>query len=191
MLERVITVYAEETPNPRAMKFVANKLIYNGSLEFKTVKEAVGISPLAEQLFQFNVVEAVFIFENFVTIHKAVDADWYEIMPIIREFIKSFIESGEPSVIGTPTLQDRETSQAPIGDGSAEDRIKSVIDEYIRPAIESDGGDISYLSFEEGMVKVKLKGACSGCPSSTVTLKNGIENLLKKMVPEVEGVISE
>lgn len=189
--KKVITVYAESTPNPASMKFVLNSyLVEEGSVEY-TSKEQAKECPLAVQLFSFSGISGVFITTNFITVSKNTDLDWYEFVPIIREFIKNYIESGQPVFTGSagkvadPEIAKTQTSSA------LETKIIETLDEFVKPAVEQDGGAIHFKSFNEGIVTLTLKGACSGCPSSAVTLKNGIENLLKQMIPEVKEVIAE
>ena len=186
-----VIVYIESTPNPASMKFVVNKfLLEEGSVEY-TSPDQTGNSPLAKQLFGFSDVNGVFITSNFITVTKSAEADWYDISPILREFIKGYMESGDPVFTG-PRIQvadpaiERTTTQSDL-----ETKIIETLEEYVKPAVEQDGGAIHFKSFEEGKVTVVLKGACSGCPSSSVTLKAGIENLLKQMLPEVKEVVAE
>lgn len=179
-----INVYTEQTPNPASVKFLVNKLLLNGSVDFASKEDAEG-SPFAKELFKFNFVAGVFFASNFVTITKTEDADWQDIEPVLKEFVKGAVEA---------ELQIKEIVQeeAPNFEGTdSEIKIQQILYDYVRPAVEQDGGAIHYKSFEEGVVTVELKGSCSGCPSSTYTLKAGIENLLKRMVPEVTEVIAE
>ena len=186
-----VIVYIESTPNPASMKFVVNKfLLEEGSVEY-TSPEQTENCPLAKQLFSFTGVNGVFITSNFVTITTVNTVDWYDISPILREFIKGYIESGE-SVFTGPRIQKSDTSiERTTTNSELENKIIETLDEYVKPAVEQDGGAIHFKSFDEGKVTVILKGACSGCPSSTVTLKAGIENLLKQLVPEVKEVVAE
>ena len=187
---QVITIYAESTPNPATMKFVLNQLLIESegrSVDYRT-KEKASDSPLALKLFDFPFVRGVFITGNFVTITQDESKDWYEIIPTMKDFIKNYLISGEPIFTKVPE-QIVEEANRPNTD--VEQKIIGLLDEYIRPAVEGDGGAIHFKSFEDGIVTVVLKGSCSGCPSSTLTLKQGIENLLKRMVPEVEEVVSE
>lgn len=182
----LLTVYAESTPNPATMKFVANKMLLPDglSMDFPGV-ETTADSPLAAQLFQFSGVTGVFIASNFVTVTKASELEWSDLIPILREFVKGYLSSGEPIVFA------KQTSESAASASEIDEKIKQLLDEYIRPAVEEDGGAISFKSFDKGVVTVILQGSCSGCPSSTLTLKAGIENLLKRMVPEVTEVVSE
>ncbi len=186
-----VIVYAESTPNPASMKFVINKfLLKEGSVEFLS-KEQANNCPLAFQLFNFSAVTSVFITSNFVTITKEATIDWFDITTILREFIKGFLESGEQVFTGEqgqkadPTIERTHTASA------IETKIVETLEEYVKPAVEGDGGAIHFKSFENGVVTLILKGSCSGCPSSTQTLKGGIENLLKRLIPEVQEVVAE
>lgn len=181
----VLNIYAESTPNPATMKFVANKMLLPDGLSMDFPgKETTADSPLAAQLFHFSGVTGVFMASNFITVTKAPELEWTELIPILKEFIKGYIASGEPVVFVKQTEGGTPASEI-------DEKIKQLLDEYIRPAVEEDGGAISFKSFDEGVVTVTLQGSCSGCPSSTLTLKAGIENLLKRMIPEVKEVVSE
>ncbi len=200
-------VYAELTPNPNSVKFVADRLLlFEGTVEYKSKAEAIDC-PIAYQLFDFTGIKSVFITSNFITITKEADIDWYEITNILREFIKGFLNSGEKLFLKNP-VQEIEEVQVPTTSNIVasqekqplqnntesaiiEDKIKNMLDEFVRPAVEGDGGAIDFKSFKDGVVTVVLKGSCSGCPSSTLTLKAGIENLLKRMIPEVSEVMAE
>lgn len=179
-----ITVYTESTPNPATMKFIVNKLLINGSIDYPT-KESAENSKFATELYKFNFVNGVFFASNFVTVTKTEDADWADIEPILKEFVKGAVES-EYSV------QENKSEEEVTFEGSeVEIKIQQILNDYVKPAVEQDGGAISYKSFEEGVVTVELRGSCSGCPSSTITLKSGIQSLLQRMVPEVKEVVSE
>jgi Fe-S cluster biogenesis protein NfuA len=188
---KVVTVYAESTPNPASMKFVLNSyLLEEGSVDY-TSKERAKECPLAVQLFAFSGITGVFIAANFITVSKTTDIDWYEMVPILREFIKSYIETGEPVFIGPVTKVADPAIERTHSASALESKIIETLDEYVKPAVEQDGGAIHFKSFEDGVVTLALKGSCSGCPSSSVTLKNGIENLLKQLIPEVKEVVAE
>lgn len=186
------TVYAESTPNPKVMKFVANRAIIQGdSVEFMNIDESKN-SPLAMKLFHFPFVREVFIAKNFVSLTKYDAMEWEDVVMEVREFIREYLAEGGVVVHEIEGAQENEISTesteivAPINQqelGEVETRIVDILDEFVKPAVESDGGNIRFMSYEEGVVSVLLQGACSGCPSSTVTLKQGIENLLKKMLP--------
>lgn len=178
-----INVYTESTPNPATMKFIVNKLLINGSVDYPT-KESAEKSPFAKELYKFSFVNGVFFASNFVTVTKTEDAEWNDIEPILKEFVKGAVESEYK-------VQMEEQEEVAFEGTDTEIKIQQILNDYVRPAVEQDGGAISYRSFNEGVVTVELRGSCSGCPSSTVTLKAGIENLLKRMVPEVTEVVSE
>lgn len=179
----------EANPNPNSMKFVANfMLLQDGvSFDYPDVSTA-GDSPLAQALFELPHVERVFYMSNFVTVTKSESVDWIEIQDSIRDVIKPYLEAEQPLIL-------EELDKDPLfdeNDSEVVKKIKGILDEYIRPAVEQDGGAIGFSSFEEGVVKVNLQGSCSGCPASTVTLKSGIENLLKRMLPnDVTEVVAE
>lgn len=181
---RAVNIYLEANPNPNSMKFVVNfMLLPDGiSLDFPSKEEAAD-SPLATQLFDHPNVERVFFMSNFVTITKSEGVEWIEIREDLKNTIKAYLESGQMVV-----NQGVDNNQINEDDTESVKKIKGILDEYIRPAVEQDGGAITFHSFENGILKVLLQGSCSGCPSSTVTLKAGIENLMKRMLPEVQSV---
>lgn len=198
---KYVEVYAESTPNPAAMKFMVNKILLNeGVAEYFKKEDAVNC-PLAFQLFDFTGVKAVFITSNFITITKTNDIDWYDILAIFREFIKGFFLGDEKLFLKNPLESEASSQQSavsseqpvikPESNFDLEEKIKQMLEDYVRPAVEQDGGAIHFKSFDNGVVTLILKGSCSGCPSSTLTLKSGIENLLKKMVPQVTEVVAE
>ncbi|WP_127142313.1 NifU family protein [Flagellimonas marinaquae] len=183
-----ITVYAEVTPNPAVMKFVSNKRIVPSTYEFKNIDDAKD-SPLAKELFHLPFVKEVFMDENYVSVTKYEVADWEEINMQLREFIRDYLADGKEVVTAEAIQKSRETveqknTQTPYDDTSQQ--IIDILEEYVKPAVASDGGNILFQSYEEqsGTVSVILQGACSGCPSSTFTLKNGIETMLKNMMGE-------
>tara|TARA_R110001583_G_scaffold41751_3_gene132642 strand:- start:21710 stop:22606 length:897 start_codon:yes stop_codon:yes gene_type:complete len=186
-----VEVYAESTPNPSVLKFVANKKLVESDLEFKNIEEAKD-SPLTTELFNFSFVKEVFISENYVSITKFDVVEWSEITNEVRSFIKEFIADGK-TIINTTAKQQQSTqstAEIPTNLDEISKQIISILDEYIKPAVAADGGNIAFQSYETTTqtVNVILQGACSGCPSSTVTLKNGIENMLKQLIP---GKISQ
>ena len=180
-----VTVYAESTPNPSAMKFVANKKVTDQTLCFENVDSAQD-APMAKELFNFNYVKEVFMDENYISITKHESTPWVEEVMEIRGFIKSYLE-GEKPILGPSFNAKGQDSSTPIDHNwnETEQEIVRILEEYVKPAVASDGGNIIFDSYEdaEKRVKVVLQGACSGCPSSTFTLKNGIENILKDMLP--------
>lgn len=181
------TVYVESTPNPAVLKFVSNKLLTKTSAEFKNIDETEA-SPLARELFKFPFVKEVFIDENYISITKYAVNEWDEVTPEVRSFIKTYIEDGK-TVIDESLLQtmpQAEKLQEAYFDSldTTSQRIINILEEYVKPAVQGDGGNIAFDSYDEAdkRVKVILQGACSGCPSSTFTLKSGIENMLKDML---------
>ena len=180
-----ITIYAESTPNPSAMKFVANIKLTEQSISFESIDEAID-APLVKALFNFSFVREVFLDENYISISKHDGTEWEEIVMDLRSFIKSYLEN-EKIILGSSFLKGEKkiTSVSSDSLNKTEQEIIKVLDEYVKPAVASDGGNIIFDSYnkKEKLVKVLLQGACSGCPSSTFTLKNGIENILKEMLP--------
>ncbi len=185
-VHKAVEVYTEMTPNPETMKFVADMVLYPGVADFPDEESAKG-SPLASELFGFPFVKGVFVMNNFVTVTKIPDADWMEIMPTLRQFIKKFLEEGKQVV--APDYQPPQ--QTAHSDQEVVTKIREILDQYVKPAVEMDGGAIQFKSFHDGIVELMLQGSCSGCPSSMITLKAGIEGLLKRMVPEVKEVVAE
>ncbi|NQX85682.1 MAG: NifU family protein [Flavobacteriaceae bacterium] len=181
------TVYAESTPNPGVLKFVCNKKLVTNSFEFTSIDDAKS-SPLATELFHFPFVKSVFIDENYVSITKYDIAEWQDITIELREFIKTYLENGKPTVTASAAQEHKKTEAQVEQNFEALDdiskQIVNILEEYIKPAVASDGGNIQFESYNETTkeVKVILQGACSGCPSSTFTLKNGIETMLKEML---------
>lgn len=187
---KAITVYTESTPNPASLKFVASQyLLEEGSVEYLHLADAVN-APFAASLFQFSGVKSVFITSNFVTITKDESLDWYELSPLLRTYIQQYLREGSPLFTG-PKIQQADANVATTITSAIDEKIIATLDEYVKPAVEQDGGAILFKSFESGIVTVVLKGSCSGCPSSTMTLKGGIENLLKQLIPEVTEVVAE
>lgn len=205
------SLYAEMTPNPAAMKFVADRALITGGMqiEYRSKAEAKGSSPLAEELFNFPFVTSVFISGNYVTVLKDESLGWEMIVQQLREYIREWLLDNEVAVSAvTAELLNRTRD---IADGKEEkntnvsstdysdfeateydDEIRFLLHEYVRPAVESDGGAIDFMAYKDKRVYVQLKGSCSGCPSSTATLKGGIENLLKAKMPDiVEEVVAE
>ena len=182
-----VTVYAESTPNPKVMKFVANKKLVINTTEYKNIDEAKD-SPLALKLFHFPFVNEIFFDENYVSITKYDIAEWEEIVMELREFIRNYIQEGKEIVTAESiSAQNNQTSSSVAQTDDLDDtskQIVAILDEYIKPAVASDGGNIMFNSYdpETKNVSVVLQGACSGCPSSTFTLKNGIETMLKDML---------
>lgn len=189
----VISIYTEMTPNPETMKFVANKLLYPGkSIDFPDV-ESAGPSPLAMELFSFPFVKSVFIASNFVTLTKTPETDWDDVKPSIRQFLKEYLEEGKVVINEdeVATVQQPGSNIVLSEDGDVVKRIKELLENYVKPAVEMDGGAIQFKKFEDGVVTLMLQGSCSGCPSSMITLKAGIEGMMKRMIPEVQEVVAE
>lgn len=196
-----VTVYAEMTPNPDVMKFVANKVLNPGApLDYSSSDDASG-SPLAEAVLNFPFVENVFIAGNYVSVTKNDKIDWDMVVMETRNFISDYLREGkeiikenalQPHAIKEDQLADKNGEEVKfnIATGELDEKIIDALNEYIRPAVENDGGSIDFVEFKDGIVKVALRGACSGCPSSTVTLKQGIQGLLTRMFPEVKEVES-
>ncbi|MBR9846713.1 MAG: NifU family protein [Algicola sp.] len=182
-----VTVYAESTPNPSVIKFVANKKLVHNYHEFKSIDDAKN-SPFASELFHFPFVKSVFLDENFVSITKYDIAEWNDITMELREFIRAYIENGKDIVLIDGQNSIEKKDDALDAKFEAHDDISkeiiNILEEYVKPAVASDGGNIEFQSYDANSktVKVILQGACSGCPSSTFTLKNGIENMLKEML---------
>ena len=199
MAQVPVTVYVEMTPNPSTMKFVANKylLMTGDSVEFTSKEEAKGYSPLAEELFQFPFVKSIFIAANFVTIAKYDNVSWDFVAMELREFFKNWLADAKDVLIMMPAPKPAVTAESEdqplktFEPSEYDDAIRSLLDEYVRPAVENDGGAIDFVGFDAGTVTVALRGSCSGCPSSTATLKGGIENLLKQHLPEVKEVVAQ
>lgn len=180
-----IHIYLESNPNPNSLKFVVNEMLIPDGMSFDyPTRESAANAPLAQELFDYPFVDRVFYMSNFITVTKREDVEWLEIQNVIKDHIQKFLESGRfiiemSEAESTPAEEETETVK----------KIKTILEEYIRPAVEQDGGAITYHSFNDGIVKVKLQGSCSGCPSSMVTLKAGIENLFTRMMPgEVKSV---
>lgn len=182
-----ITVYGETTPNPSALKFVVSRMLTRNAIEYKNIDQAVS-SPLAQELFKFPYVKEVFIDENYISVTKYDINDWSEITLELRTFIKQFIENGgtvlDESLIQVTSKNDITKDEAFDKLDVTSQQIINILEEYVKPAVAADGGNIAFESYneEDKTVKVLLQGACSGCPSSTFTLKSGIENMLKSML---------
>jgi len=188
----VISIYTEMTPNPETMKFVANKLLYPGkSIDFPDVTAAKP-SPLAIEVFGFPFIKSVFIASNFVTLTKTADTDWDDVIPAIRQFLKEYLEEGKPVVNEEEVVIIKsEGNSIDADDDDVVKRIKELLENYVKPAVEMDGGAIQFKSYNDGTVNLMLQGSCSGCPSSMITLKAGIEGMMKRMIPEVKEVVAE
>ena len=192
-----VMLYTEQTPNPESLKFVTNRMLYKGTADFKEASLAEEWSPMAKELFERTYVKGVYICNNFVTVTKEFNYSWDDIMMKLKDFIKQYVEEDKEIIKEgfseiMAKLEEEKLMQAYTGDEAVlVKKIKDLIDTYVKPAVEMDGGNIEFKSFDKGVVTVILQGSCSGCPSSTVTLKAGIEGMLKRMVPEVTEVVSE
>lgn len=192
-----VMLYTEQTPNPEALKYVTNRLLYRGIADFKEKDLAAEWSPMANSLMELPYVKSVYFNNNYVTVTKEFNYDWAEIMLKLKEFIKEFVENGGMAVKeGFAEYMEKMTAESNaeqfVGEnGEIAKRVKDLIDTYVKPAVEMDGGNIEFKAFENGRVFVTMQGSCSGCPSSTVTLKAGIEGMLKRMIPEVTEVVQE
>ena len=194
-------IYAESTPNPASMKFVANRMLISegATAQYLNAGETKK-APLPNKLFQFPFVKGIFVSANFITITKSDIVSWDDITMELRELLRDYLSKGLPVIDELPskevpvdsTFKETTTVFTEHATPATEDETKiiEVLEQYIRPAVEQDGGLITFRSFENGIVTVQLKGSCSGCPSSTVTLKAGIEALLKRMVPSVKEVVA-
>ena len=202
-MSRPVTIYAEMTPNPNTMKFVADHMLLSSGeiVEFLSPSDAKGYSTLAEALFNFPFVSRIFIAQNFVTVYKNDMIEWSDVSLEMRDFIREWLMENEKAVQKIPEKSKIEivsdsktktTNISPIINTEMDQKIVDLINEYIQPAVEQDGGAIHFQSYNEdnGQVTVLLKGSCSGCPSSTATLKGGVENLLKTHIPEISEVVA-
>ena len=195
--KEALEVYAEVTPNPAVMKFGTNKALTQTDVEFKNVEEAKSSSPLAQAIFNFPFVKEVFISDNYISVTKYEMVAWDDVYGEVRTFIKEYLADGKIIIKELPVEEiavDEAKVEAPevVLEGISA-KIVDILEEYIKPAVASDGGNIAFRSYDEEnkVVSVVLQGACSGCPSSTATLKNGIENLLKEMLPnQINGVVA-
>ncbi len=184
----MIEIYTEYTPNPESLKFVARPMIIaDKALDYRD-RESATASALALELFDKPFVKGVFISSNFVTITKSAEVEWLEIVPEVRAFLKEYLEADKP--VWDATLHKEALKAEGIERTDTEQQIIEILDKYVRPAVEGDGGNIVFDSFENGRLSLTMQGSCSGCPSSTLTLKQGIEGLMKKMVPEVQEVVA-
>jgi len=190
----VVSIYTEETPNPETMKFVTNKLLYPGkSIDFPDETNA-NVSLLAQELFTFPFIRSVFIASNFVTLTKTNDTEsWDDITPTIKMFLKEYIEDGKEIINDEEAAHIKQDSgnEVSLNDGDVVKRIKELLESRVKPAVEMDGGAIQFKSYSGGVLNVRLQGSCSGCPSSMITLKAGIESMMKRMIPEVREVVAE
>ena len=175
-----IHIYLESNPNPNSLKFVVNEMLIPEGLSFDFPDvESTANAPLAKELFSYPFVDRVFYMSNFITVTKKESIEWLEIQNTLKQHIKGFLESGK-FIIEVNEQEDQPVHE----ETETVKKIRTILEEYIRPAVEQDGGAITFHSFRDGIVKVRLQGSCSGCPSSMVTLKAGIENLFRRMMPD-------
>lgn len=189
----VVSIYTEMTPNPDTMKFVANKLLYPGKSIDIAEESLATASPLAKELFSFPFIKSVFIASNFVTLTKTSEVeDWQDVVPTVKQFLKEYLENGGVIVNEDEAEKIRQSGNSVAADDDdVVKKVKSLLENYVKPAVEMDGGAIEFRSYNNGVVNLMLQGSCSGCPSSMITLKSGIEGMMKRMIPEVKEVIAE
>ena len=190
----IVSIYTEMTPNPETMKFVANKLLYPGKSIDIAEESLAFASPLAKELFSFPFIKSVFIASNFVTLTKNTEQDdWQDVIPAIKTFLKEYLENGGAVVNEEEVAKMKQEASNTVNadDNDIVKRIKELLENYVKPAVEMDGGAIQFKSYNDGIVNLMLQGSCSGCPSSMVTLKAGIEGMMKRMIPEVKEVVAE
>lgn len=193
-----VMLYTEQTPNPESLKFVTNRMLYKGTADFREEELAQEWSPLATELFQMPFVKGVYICNNFVTVTKEFNYDWADLMLKVKEFLKNYISEDKVLIKdgfeeAMAKIEEERGASYDYTENEAEivSKIKDMIETYVKPAVEMDGGNIEFKSWDKGKVTLIMQGACSGCPSSTVTLKAGIEGMLKRMIPEVKEVVAE
>ncbi|HZV69711.1 MAG TPA: NifU family protein [Saprospiraceae bacterium] len=193
-----VLIYTEQTPNPESLKFVTNKMLYSGTADFRTRELADTYSPLAAALFELPYVRSVYISNNFITLTKELNYAWEDVMIRTKDFIKNYVAEEKPIILdgfgeAMTALEEKQMAEISYSDDDGElvQRIKELIETYVKPAVEMDGGNIEFKSYQDGVVTLIMQGACSGCPSSTVTLKSGIEAMLKRMMPQVKEVVQE
>ena len=194
---RPLLLYSEQTPNPETLKFVTNRMLHKGTADFNTKAFAEEWSPIAQALFEQPYVKGVYISNNYITITKEMNYSWEDIMLTAKSFIKEYIEGGGKIILdGFAEVQLKKATDSDALEYSGREaeivtKIKELIETYVKPAVEADGGNIEFKSYNQGTVTVLMQGACSGCPSSTMTLKAGIEGMLQRMIPEVKEVLAE
>lgn len=193
-----VLIYTEQTPNPESLKFVTNKMLYPGTADFRTRELADQYSPMAAALFDLPYVKSVYISNNFITLTKELNYAWEDMMIRTKDYIKNYIAEEKPIMLegfaeAMAAIEEKQRAEISYSDDDGElvQRVRELIDTYVKPAVEMDGGNIEFKSYHDGIVTLTLQGACSGCPSSTVTLKSGIEAMLKRMIPQVREVVQE
>lgn len=187
-----IDIYFEQTPNPESLKFVTNQVLLPNIVFESKRSQNDGKSPLANSLYEkFEWIQGVFISNNFITISKSDQNDWYEYMHEVKEYLKMYFQNRFEVVLPEYLNAKLEEYNQEISTNTVEGKIIDLLEKYVKPAVQNDGGFISFKSFDNGIVTLSMQGSCSGCPSSQVTLKSGIEGLLKRMIPEVLEVVAE
>lgn len=195
-----LNIYAESTPNPAIMKFVANIMLVPDDKSYEVgPDDDLNAFPLAARLFSFPFITKVYFSGNFLSLSKADGIDWNDVFHELREFIYNYIVTGHPVVKEDELPQEIMTNEELPNEvvshsepqSDIETQIIQILDEYVKPAVESDGGNILFRSYSDGKLTLSLRGACNGCPSSTITLKNGIQNIFAKMLPEVKEVVAD
>ncbi|MDI9357829.1 MAG: NifU family protein [Phycisphaerales bacterium] len=188
----VVSIYIEPTPNPETMKFVANILLYPGKVAYFESEAQTEPSLLAKELFRFPFIKNVFIASNFITLGKInPDTNWDDVVPIVKQFLKEYLESGKMVINEELMLALHTNVTVSEDDDEIIKRIKELLENYVKPAVEMDGGAIHFKSYDQGIVSLTLQGSCNGCPSSMITLKAGIEGMMKRLIPEVKEVIAD
>lgn len=192
-----VLIYTEDTPNPESLKFVVNRMLFQGSTaDFKTAGDAQKWSPLATEIFALPYVRNVYICNNFITVTKDSDTNWEDIKLRLKEFIKKYLAAGNPVIDEAYRDELERANLEELQKGYSGDdvtivqKIMDLIENVVKPAVANDGGNIEFRGYDQGVVTVSLHGSCSGCPSATITLKSGIEGMLKRMIPEVREVVS-
>lgn len=192
-----VMLYTEQTPNPETLKFVTNRMLYpNKTADFKEAEWAKQWSPLAAFLFEKPYTKSVYISNNFVTLTKEFNYNWDDLMLEVKAQVKNFVENNEVYVLeGFEEAKQELLKQTATDSNNGEQsemvtKIINLIDTYVKPAVEMDGGNIEFKSYHDGVVTVIMQGSCSGCPSSSVTLKAGIEGMLQRMIPEIREVVA-
>lgn len=186
-----VVIYTESTPNPATLKFVTNKgLLPNNHIEL-VPGDVNAETPFAQEVFEIAGISQIFISQNFVTVTKSDGFQWINIIPDVKAVIKDFMDNEKALFTESFAFPEKKPSNEILdNDSDVHIRIKTALDKYVKPAVENDGGAITFVSFEDGILTLSLEGSCKGCPSSTVTLKNGIQNLMQRMVPEVKDVVA-
>ena len=193
-VKNAILIYTEQTPNQEVLKFVTNRKFFDGAADFSNVELAEEWSPFAVKLYELPYIKSVYINNNYVSLEKEFNYNWRDIMLIVKDFIKAYLAGGDEIVkdgYAEMIEAERAKRRAEGNDDDVVERIHEIIDQHIRPGIEMDGGNIEFISYEDGTLTVSLLGACRTCASASVTLTAGVERIIKSMVPEVEQVVQD